>query len=328
MQNARLAMSFASLMMAALFWNASVHAQAPSRPGKPPQFKLGVEKQQVVPADESTTNLRISRDGLNLNAETPPFAPQYATRMGAHVDSRNFGLRAQDWNLPGSSSARLAPLKGSASFAKSLSNYNIELIVDQSLSMRRRDCPGGMSRWEWCGEQLNELSSQLTPYAPRGFTLTTFASDFQTYENANAGHVQELFAYPNFSLGTRLSKPLNARLANYFAHPSRTSKPLLIVVITDGVPAPRIEPDRVAQTLINATQRLSSSNEITVVFFQIGSEDKFGRYFLGEMDHDLVPNGARYDIVRTVYFEDLQRQGLTRALATSVRDFARQASKP
>jgi hypothetical protein len=210
---------------------------------------------------------------------------------------------------------------------KDLANFDLELIVDQSLSMRRRDCPGGTSRWEWCGLQLRNLSDQLSTYAPRGFTLTTFASDFASYPNATTGHVQQLFANSQLATGTRLSRPLQSRMSHYFANRNTNSKPLLICVITDGVPTPATETMLVTQSLISATRHMQKPNDVTVVFFQVGGANFLGRLFLNQMDHSLVKAGAKFDIVETVSFEQLQYQGLTESLVRAVRNFGRQANK-
>jgi hypothetical protein len=138
--------------------------------------------------------------------------------------------------------------------------------------------------------------------------------------------VQRLFANPDFSFGTRLSRPLNARINSYILSRTQRSKPALIVVITDGVPAPRDEPRQVAQSLIGASHR-TAPGEVTVVFFQIGGADRFGRVFLNHMDNFLVSNGARHDLVRTVSFEELQNRGLTRSLVSAVSEFAVQARR-
>jgi hypothetical protein len=309
---------------------ADAQQSNPNAVNRPEPFKLSVEKRQQQQNPKAPPmSLRISRDRLNLNAGVePPLAPpRYQARQGAQVDANDFALRATGGMLQGRATdgslqgraAQMAPLTGSV-FVKSLANYDVELIVDESLSMRKRDCPGGVSRWDWCGMQLRDLSAQLSPYVPRGFTLTTFNSQFQSYPNARPEHVQELFEYPQFSWGTRLSRPLNARLNAYFNHRTAKSKPLLVVVITDGVPAPREEPELVAQALISASNRVQRAGEATVVFFQIGGADQRGRWFLNEMDNSLVASGARHDIVRTISFEQLQSQGLTRCLVDSVRN--------
>lgn len=48
-----------------------------------------------------------------------------------------------------------------------LSNYNFEIIIDRSRSMQIRDCPGGLSRWQWCGMQAAEITRALTPFRNR-----------------------------------------------------------------------------------------------------------------------------------------------------------------
>jgi hypothetical protein len=282
-----------------------------------------------LPNDPTALPVRISRDKLNLNVSTtgaPPFAPDFRQQSGALLDPGNFSLNARGGTLTPRIDTSASPLKGSV-FAKALADFDIELIVDESMSMRRRDCPGQASRWEWCGMQLQNLSNQLEQYTPNGFTLTTFGGAFETYPRARSTELRQLFAFPQFTLGTRLAAPLSARLANYFRWRKPNSKPLLIVVITDGVPAPREEPVRVADTLIDATHKMSSPNEVTIVFFQIGSANRYGRFFLDQMDNALTSNGARYDIVRTVSFEQLQQQGLTQSLISTVRNFAHQAAR-
>lgn len=209
-----------------------------------------------------------------------------------------------------------------------LSGYDIELIVDSSLSMRKTDCPNGLSRWSWCGIQAEELGKKLTPYVPKGLTITAFASNFNVYRNSTPANIADLFNHPNFRGGTRLAEPLDHRLNEFFERQKAGSKPLLIAVITDGVPHPQEEPDMVIDALINASNRMKNNREITVVFFQIGGRDRFGREFLNFLDHSLVKNGARFDFVKTVTFEHLVQVGLSEALIESIEDFAKTQKNP
>lgn len=304
------------------FLAAQVCAQNTNQPTQPTPFELSAEKHGIK--DEDGQGLRIHRRQAVQDAYgAPPLPPaSYQMPARAREDANGFNMRAEDWTLQPRVEAASTSLSGATvRTVRDLANFDLELIVDESLSMRRRDCPGGTSRWEWCGLQLSNLSNQLSPYAPRGFTLTTFASRFESYPNSTGAHVQQLFANPRLSSGTKLSRPLGARLSNYFASRNSKSRPLLLVVITDGVPVPATEPFLVTETLIAATRRMSRPNEITVVFFQIGGSDFFGRLFLNQMDNTLVRAGAKYDIVRTVSFERLQQQGLTASLIAAVRDF-------
>ncbi len=292
-------------------------------------FQLRVEKTHVhEPQPPVSAGTRLNR------SDTPPsLAPPTLTqRTGASMDKSQFLLNAEQLGAFTNQNQALTPLKAStaattlkgATSIQALSGYDIELIVDQSMSMvNNMDCPGGLTRWRWCGKQAKDLARQLAPLVPRGFTLTTFNKEYQVYENASPGHVEQLFKNPGFRGGTKLSRPLEDRLDNYFRKRGPQSKPLLIAVITDGAPVPRkSEPYMVANTLINASHQIKDAREVTVVFFQIGSEDERGRWFLSEMDNNLVPSGASCDFVRTVSFEELQRIGLPRALANSIRDFS------
>lgn len=300
-------------------------------------FKLNAEQQHQLPGE----GVRIQRNRLAAGASQQVMPAQPLNAMtGAQSDSNKFGLRADDWAAkPKAVSAPLSatvskskPLTASAAqqrtiTVKELANFDLELIVDQSQSMKRRDCPGGASRWEWCGMQLSNLSNQLSAHSPRGFTLTTFASEFQSYPNATEGDVQRLFGYAQLASGTRLSRPLGARLGHYFANRTANSKPLLIVVITDGAPTPAQDGVLVAGNLISASRQITRPGEVNVVFFQIGGGDPFGRIFLNQMDHSLVRAGAKHDIVQTVSFEQLQRQGLTNSLVNAIRSFRTQSSR-
>ena len=201
-----------------------------------------------------------------------------------------------------------------------LAKYDIELVVDQSMSMRRQDCPGDLSRWNWCGMQAADLARALAPYARDGITITTFAHDHQVYPHADPNGIGNLFANPHFQFGTYLLEALTDRFNAYFARRNPSSKPLLIAVITDGVPHPQPQPELVKQQLINATKYMTDPREITVAFLQIGGNDRFGKAYLTDLDLNLVKSGAKYDFVHTKNFDQLQRIGIGQALADSIRE--------
>jgi hypothetical protein len=307
--------------------------------GKP--FQLNAEKLHIQ-ADEDSTgeqteklqplvpgaaaafppalNGQASQNTLYGRASAmPQTAPPRLQSQTAAGDRAPFRLNADQNGL--FDGAQKAPLQGNVS-VEILAQYDVELIVDESNSMRQRDCPNGLSRWEWCGMQARNLSNLLAPFVPRGLTLSTFASGYNVFENSKPGDIVELFDQPFFSGGTRLSRPLRDRLSNYFRTRKPGSKPVLIGVITDGVPVPRTEPAMVAQTLIQASRQMKTPHEVTVVFFQIGGADRRGRRFLDAMDNQLTSYGAKYDFVQNVTFEELQADGLALSLVKSIKNFA------
>jgi hypothetical protein len=283
---------------------------APMPTGNQP-FTLGVQEQ----------HLGAATSGFDGQAGTPQLDPNQSGtqpfRMGtdqAHAGfpDLNIPLRNQEKDLPAIS-------------VQMLSKYNLELIVDQSMSMLTMDCPGFKSRWEWCGLQAQDLANQLTPYVPGGLTITAFAKHYYVHPNSSAQSIAELFSNPAFGRGTRLAEPLDDRLSNYFATRGPGTKPLLIAVITDGVPVPDYEPGMVVQTLIKAANHVKDPHEVTLVFFQIGGGDRKGREFLHHLDTNLVNFGARYDIVQVVPFDHLEQVGLAQALIESIKDFANES---
>jgi len=264
--------------------------------------------------DQGSTNppMRLSRTGMrqSLTAVSKPFALG-VEQKSLPIPEIEVPSRSHDADVP-AFSVRL------------LTNYDLELIVDQSMSMLTMDCPDLTSRWSWCGAQAHDLASKLAPFTPKGLTITTFAKHYVVHPDARAADIEQLFSGPALGQGTRLAEPLSDRLNSYFARRGPGSKPLLIAVITDGVPEPEIEATMVENTIISATGALKDPHEVTIVFFQIGGGDYKGRFFLHELDTDLVNYGARFDIVRVVSFDRLEQIGLAQALVESIQDFARE----
>lgn len=201
---------------------------------------------------------------------------------------------------------------------QTLGAYNFELIIDRSMSMRKRDCPGGLSRWQWCGMQASDIVRSLSPFSPRGSTITRFAGEFDVHENVDPASAAELLSRNDFQLGTRLAEPLAARLDKHFRMRRPGDKPLLLAIITDGCPAPRPEPRMVVETLVAASQYLQSPNEVTIVFLQVGGDDYRGQSYLMNLSTNLRRYGAKYQYVRTMMFDQLVHQGLARSLVQAI----------
>lgn len=213
---------------------------------------------------------------------------------------------------------RAASMMKARASVGALADYSVEIIIDASRSMMTHDVPGMVSRWEWCGKQAQELATLIEPFLPRGLNLTTFHSDYKVYENASPQKIDELFKHTHLQYGTMLAEPLRDRLQKYFATRGARSKPLLICVISDGMPLPPPEPTMVANLLVDASKKMRNPNEITLVFFQIGGRDSKGRKYLSDLDTQLTKFGARYDLVRIVPFEELTRIGLAQALCDAI----------
>lgn len=199
-----------------------------------------------------------------------------------------------------------------------LSRFRLELIVDHSLSMSTRDCPGGRTRWNWCGSQAEDLALAIAPYSKNGITITPFAWSYDVYENVSAESIERLFRHQALTPTTRLSAPLKDRLENFFAHRDEDQRPLLLVVITDGLPAPMTEPIMVRHVLASATKQIRSPGEASVVFMQIGNFDLAGKSFLHSLEKKFGASHFRPPFVQTIPFQQIQAVGLGNALVETI----------
>jgi hypothetical protein len=262
--------------------------------------------------DKQLTHIVISRGGKMYEARL--WSPNYTLKplplppLADVAYPQPFNLKVKQSRVQASA----------ATGVQMLSNYDLEFLIDRSLSMRRPDCPGGQSRWDWCGNQAANLAEALSPYVQNGLTVTRFATDFDVHEHATANDVADILSQHDFQFGTRLYEPLAYRLDSFFARHRPGGKPLLIAIITDGCPYPRPEPYLVRQELINASQQMTDAGEVTVVFLQIGGDDPRGRRYLYNLGNNLQFQGARYQFVHTTTFEELETVGLAQALVNVV----------
>jgi hypothetical protein len=295
----------------------------------PNEFQLKAEQTGAGASEDQS--LRIKRPQIgSLDANSHPLTGNATNLVDPNAfqagiptaDPNNkdgFNLRAQRNDLNAGTDENGMPR--TAFSVKLLARYRIELLVDRSMSMRKKDCPGGLSRWEWCGTQAQELADKLAPFVPNGLTITRFASTYDILPDASPQAISDIFSHDSLQFGTRLAEPLGDRLDNYFAHRGEFNKPLLIAIITDGAPFPPPEPDMVRQQLIASSKMLRGASEVTVVFFQIGMGDRIGRDFVTDLDHNLVAQGSRYRYVYAIPFEQLVAIGLPRALVETVQQF-------
>lgn len=200
-----------------------------------------------------------------------------------------------------------------------LGKHDIVLIIDKSASMRTPDCPGGLSRWDWCGQQTLALARQTNGFLPKGITIELFSTGTKIFTNVDMNQVPDIFRA--FSPGgiTREATAVRKVLADYFIRRESSSgnvRPLIIAVITDGLPT---NPEDLKDEIIRATHELRNPAEVRMTFLQVGCDPE-GQNFVQTLDRFLVNEGAGYDIVASKTFPQLMRSGLTRALIDCISE--------
>ncbi len=187
-----------------------------------------------------------------------------------------------------------------------LANHDLAIIVDRSGSMSTQDCPGGLSRWQWCSKQASALA-QATAQASSAITVMFFNHELQIFDNVSPANLPTLFNSYVPAGGTILAAPLVAQLDRYF---SKRSKPLIIVVISDGIPQ---DTSVLAPIISNASDSLHYAGEVTISFLLIGNQINAAQFrgLLGESDGGSISNGGMVDVIN---FKTLVSKGIKQTL--------------
>lgn len=198
---------------------------------------------------------------------------------------------------------------------KLLSLYDLVLVIDRSGSMNTEDCPSGLSRWQWCQQQAKDLVASLKPYIKSGLSIITFSDSFDAFDHVNIDTIDTVFENVDPGGSTDLVDPLKYEFSKYFNGPH--NKPLLLAVITDGLPnQPSRDPRLLQDVLIDATKHMDNSRQVAVTFLQIG--DFAGQRQLVDLELNLVANGGRFDIIDVKTFAELKLSGLPEAMVEAV----------
>jgi uncharacterized protein YegL len=175
------------------------------------------------------------------------------------------------------------------------------------------------SRWQWCSEQTDNLSQQLqtalSSPPDKNIRVVLFNDRYKVFKDVDLNSVPTFFANNRPSGNTNANAALRSQLREYFAARDQEEnvKPLLVAMITDGLPD---DPLTLRQTIIDATKKMRNPGEIAITFLQVGVDPKATQY-LRDLDHGLGSR-AKYDIVTSKSFDQLNKSGLALALLDAV----------
>lgn len=230
----------------------------------------------------------------------------------------------------------MAPLIGGITQVdvQRLEQRDVVLIIDRSFSMGKMDCPPAtamgraagalgfaQSRWDWCRDQTRGLAN-VTGSFNRGVKIMMFSRGFEVFPDVNMNQVPSLFQryQPNPLQGTDMVDPLRAVIGDYLKRRSRgqNPRPLAVAVIFDGLARKGTLPV-LSDALVDATKYMRDPDEIKITIFIVGNRGPRALEPLFEMSRQLRRNGARYNILKVVPFDQVQRTGLAKSLADTLR---------
>lgn len=280
------------------------------RLGSPASYAGVLDDDQVISGTISgdTMRLNLKRQGrlysvaLKIRPETWPLTAGASTsgsKVNTTKTTQAFNLalhektRQPDWNV--------------------LRQYQIAVVVDQSGSMNDGIGQSDTTRWQWCCQQLASFASEAQRASSQPLSLATFNHEYRVAHKCTAEQIMMILNASKPNGGTEFAAPLKQIIDDYWR--TARKQPLLIVMITDGETNSGAAAE---QVLREATSRMTVSNQIKLVIFQIGDTGD-GADFVRRLDHDLVLSGARYDIVKAVLFDELWQNGLRHALFRALK---------
>ena len=194
-----------------------------------------------------------------------------------------------------------------------LENHDLGLIIDASASMSTPDCPGGLSRWDWCCQQSQALA-EAAAQASSTIDASVFNQDYQTYRHISPLQIPQIFQVNKPGGDTEPAYALKEQLENFFN--SRRVKPLTIVIVTDGLPN---NPTNVAQVLKEESKKIRYQGEVTITVLIIGEpiDEEQMRSVLGLTPGSSVRNGGFVDIIP---FRTTAYYGIKKTLYADLKD--------
>lgn len=203
-----------------------------------------------------------------------------------------------------------------------MANYQIEYILDHDNSVDRPDAPEGLTRWQWCGKQLETMTDALSLYSREGLTLTVCDGSFSAPVRVQRNDIYPLMSR-KWSLGNAdIKTVLNARINDYLSLRTKNpaAKPLLITVISDKQPSALYD----LSSMVKLSQKLADSREVIVCLANladdwsaVGSVSADTNYKTtwpeGErVTHLCADDGAKFNILSAVPPTGLRMHGLLR----------------
>jgi len=197
--------------------------------------------------------------------------------------------------------------------AQILSEYAIVMLIDSSASMQTADCPGNISRWQWCKDHMKDLfvaDNAGIMGKQSNVSIITFDSNYRSHRNCSTAQLPQIFQDTEPSGETFMAPALTEAFA-VVRNQLNYGKPTMITVVSDG----RLnDADSLKKTIIAQVNSLSKPDLLSIVFLEVGTPDKL----LKELDNELVKQGAKADIITVLPFSQATSKGLVHSLAATI----------
>ena len=191
-----------------------------------------------------------------------------------------------------------------------LDTYDYMLVIDRSYSMITPE--GNTTRWKQAHEISKGVANICEKFDDDGIDIILFDDAIKEFNNVTAVKVDDIFRKYGPRGSTDTAAALETALKNYLPKkgffgkkPANLAgkKPLIVIVLTDGSPN---DQRAVKRTIIDATKSISSREQLGISFLQVGNDNR-ARKFLKSLDDDLENEGAKFDVVDTKTYDEVNR---------------------
>lgn len=190
-------------------------------------------------------------------------------------------------------------------------------MIDKSGSMETPDCAGGNTRWKFAKEYAVSIANKAATFDENGIDVVLFASTAQVFKSSSAQKVEQIFAEHNPGGSTDTAGALKLVLDDYNARKNAgVVKPILVVIVTDGVPN---DSEALKKVIVDHANSIAEDSETGISFVQIG-KDAEATKFLKQLDDDLPSLGAKFDIVDCKNEAEMENISITDILELAIAD--------
>lgn len=297
--------------MAYLMSSAGIKLSSSKLPAKVLKMSLGSSgSYSGIREGDELTGVKFDDDNLVLTVNRNGKVYQANVATDVNGLKKEFETRKIKWSL------------GDAAYDKEiqkLTQCEVVVMLDRSASMldNHAGVPGDQTKWTWCKQQVDNLYFATSRFFEKGFDIITFGSGSQRWRNVSLWDLKMVF--DRFKPeGTRkdIATPLNEVLTDYLRARKPDSKPLLVIVLTDGL---KNDGAPLQEVLSDAAQKMKQHREVTVLFMQVG-DSIFANDLFIDLDRNLQAKGSKWDIAEYMPFEELRNKGVLWNLLTTVKD--------
>ncbi len=200
---------------------------------------------------------------------------------------------------------------------RALKDYDFVVLVDHSGSMRQSisgttnvaDSSQELNKWQWIQNQVSGAASELSDAFRKGIKLIMFATDYQVYDQRQAGELVEIFRRTKAEGDNFLMPPLREVIKQKIT----SGRPMVICVVTDGLVLCPYNDLR--DCIINTTKAIPGKYDLMIYFLVVNNKNPDAD--LMSLKEDLIQEGALHDIVNVKTFDEIDNKGLIKSLIES-----------